>query len=199
MDTGNVFFLEKLKLRTPDAQDAAPLNELLTQSPPLDNNSVHCNLLQCTHFAATSVAAVINDRLVGFISGYRLPHQPDTLFIWQVVVDKALRGGGVAKRMLRWLIDQPACKTITGLSTTITAGNGASWALFESFARESNLVPQRSLIFKSEDYFAGERADEYLLHIYPLPNRSKKSAGDHLRELKGASVRFMPSIKRNVE
>ena len=54
---------DKLELRHPRPTDGFQLNQLVAASPPLDTNSVYCNLLQCQHFAETSVAAVVNDQL----------------------------------------------------------------------------------------------------------------------------------------
>src|SRR5690625_5487399 len=73
-----------LLFRKPSAKDGYPLHELVAASPPLDPNSAYCNLLQCTHFADTAVAVLQDDQLVGFVSGYLLPNQPSTLFVWQV-------------------------------------------------------------------------------------------------------------------
>ena len=71
-----------LVFRKPTAEDGFPLNQLVENSPPLDPNSVYCNLLQCTHFADTSVAVEEDGKLVGFISGYVPPGKPDTYFLW---------------------------------------------------------------------------------------------------------------------
>src|SRR5690606_42164986 len=66
--------------------------ELVARCQPLDTNSVYCNLLQCSDFADTAIAAEdANGQLVGFISGYRPPSRPDTLFVWQVAVDASMR------------------------------------------------------------------------------------------------------------
>lgn len=175
-------FNDNLVLRAPVSSDGAALNLLVKKSPPLDANSVYCNLLQCTHFASTSVAAIFNKSLVGFISGYCPPQAPNNLFIWQVVVAETFRGSGLGKKMLRWLIDQPACASLDSLSTTITPENEASWALFQSFSRERNAQHTKSVMFHREMHFAGQHDDEYLLTISPLHQKSMKQ---HLTELKG--------------
>jgi len=177
--------LESFILRNPVPADGAALNLLVKKSPPLDSNSIYCNLLQCTHFAATSVAAVLNNTLVGFVSGYFPPESPNSLFIWQVVVADACRGDGLAKKMLKWLVSQPICKDINTLSTTITLDNQASWALFDSFAKEQGATARKSLMFDAEKHFAGEHEDEYLLTLSPLFSRDPKSIQDHLNDLKG--------------
>jgi len=72
----------ELNFRQPTAEDGYPLNQLVANSPPLDPNSVYCNLLQCTHFAETSVAVEESGQLVGFISAYIPPAKLDTVFVW---------------------------------------------------------------------------------------------------------------------
>jgi L-2,4-diaminobutyric acid acetyltransferase len=184
MNARNDLLFEKVKLRRPLPTDGFHLNQLVASSPPLDTNSVYCNLLQCQHFADTSVAAQVGEDLVGFISAYYPPGEPDTLFIWQVVVAEPMRGSGLAKRMLHWLIEQPETEKALSLATTITPDNRPSWALFNSFARDCDALLQKSVLFQSEPHFAGQHQDEYLLRIAPLPNRPDKSMSYHLDDLR---------------
>lgn len=186
MNARNDLLLDKLELRAPLPSDGHQLNQLVAASPPLDSNSVYCNLLQCLHFADTSVAAVLDGRLVGFISAYCPPNEPETLFVWQVVVAKPMRGSGLAKRMLHWLIEQPGTEQALGLATTITPDNRASWALFESFAQDCDALPVKSVLFQRDRHFAGQHDDEYLLRIAPLPNRPDKSMANHLDDLRSS-------------
>lgn len=65
-----------ISLRTPVKDDGYRLHQLVAECPPLDPNSIYCNLLQCSHFAETGVAAEIDGDLVGFISGYIPPNSP---------------------------------------------------------------------------------------------------------------------------
>jgi len=67
------------------------VHDLIARCPPLDRNSLYCNLLQCSHFAATCALARHDDTTVGFVSGYRPPSDPGVLFIWQVAVDSTAR------------------------------------------------------------------------------------------------------------
>lgn len=173
-----------VELRSPLPTDAGPLHALLVASPPLAANSVYCNLLQCLHFSDTSVAAVSGDEIVGFISAYCPPNEPETLFVWQVVVAESLRGSGLAKQMLHWLIAQPGTEKATRLATTITLKNTATWALFDSFARDCGVIPAKHLLFQKEHHFANQHDDEYLLRINPLPNRPEKPTGYYMNDLR---------------
>ncbi|HWV16932.1 MAG TPA: diaminobutyrate acetyltransferase [Cellvibrio sp.] len=176
---------DALVLRNPTPSDGSALNLLVAKSPPLDSNSVYCNLLQCTHFAATSVAAVFNGTLVGFVSGYFPPQTPNALFIWQVVVADKFRGDGLAKKMLKWLVSQPICENVTIMCTTITPDNQASWALFESFAKEQGADAVKSLMFDADKHFDGQHEDEYLVTLSPLSQHAEKPMQEHIDDLKG--------------
>ncbi len=188
MNARNDLLWDKLELRHPLPTDGYALNQLVAASPPLDTNSIYCNLLQCQHFADTSVAGLLNGKLVGFISAYCPPNDSETLFIWQLVVSEKLRGSGLGKRMLTWLIEQPGTEHAQRLTTSITPDNRASWALFESFARDCGATPVKSMLFESHRHFAGTHDDEYLLQIAPLPNRPGKSMALHMDDLR-ASLR----------
>lgn len=170
----------------PRAEDGRPVHDLIARCPPLDPNSLYCNLLQCTHFAATCVVAQIDSEIdstiVGFVSGYIVPDFPDAparpsgqstqrgeiLFVWQVAIDAAARGQGLGKRMLTHLLDRPACAAVNELHTTITPSNRASWALFESFARERNATLTHATHFDRHAHLDGAHESEALVRIGPL-------------------------------
>ncbi|HEX7063289.1 MAG TPA: diaminobutyrate--2-oxoglutarate transaminase [Woeseiaceae bacterium] len=155
-------------LRLPSAGDAVRVHDLIAACPPLEENSLYCNLLQCTHFAASSIVAEQGGKLVGWISGYRLPADPATLFVWQVAVDAAARGTGLGRRMLRALLARPALAGVRWLETTVTPDNTASRALFRSFARHTGASLAERTGFDSDAHFGGRHASEPLLVIGPI-------------------------------
>lgn len=159
---------DNLDFRRPTADVGYLLNKLVEASPPLDPNSIYCNLLQCSHFADTAVAVFDGDSLVGFVSGYVIPNKPDTLFVWQVVIAEAARGKGLAKRMLKDLLSREACAEVRYIETTITPDNEASWALFRSLARDLDTTLDSEVFFESKTHFGGEHDDEHLLVIGPF-------------------------------
>lgn len=145
------------------------LHDLVRACPPLDPNSSYCNLLQCSHFGATSVAAVSNDELLGSVTGYLIPERMDTLFVWQVAVHPKARGQGLARSMLHKLLERTA--GIRFIETSITPGNDASWRLFTGFATELQAEMARSVMFEQDMHFQGRHDTEHLLRIGPLNNR----------------------------
>lgn len=157
-----------IRLRVPTAEDGPLLHQLVAQCPPLDPNSIYCNLLHCSHFASTAVAAQLGDALVGFVSGYRIPERPDIYFLWQVAVGVGGRGQGLASRMIRHILERPALGDVAYLETTITPDNTASWRLFRGLARDLETEIEESIIFKRDTHFYGAHADEHLLRIGPF-------------------------------
>lgn len=151
------------------------LHRLVSACPPLDTNSSYCNLLQCSHFGGTSVAAQQDDELVGSVTGYRVPDRPDTLFIWQVAVHPVARGRGLARAMLRELLARPALSDVCFIETSITPGNEASWRLFTGLATELRAGLARSVMFEQTLHFHGEHETEHLVWIGPLTARTSGS------------------------
>jgi len=168
---------ESLRFRHPDAEDGFRLNQLVQQSPPLDQNSLYCNLLQCSHFSSTAVVAELEGELVGFVTAFIPPSDPLTLFVWQIAVADAARGIGLGKRMMNWLVATPAVSETRKLSTTITSDNHASNRLFEALANDWGAILERNLLFSREKHFAGLHEDEFEVRISPLPHRSEKIKG----------------------
>jgi L-2,4-diaminobutyric acid acetyltransferase len=164
-------------LRKPEATDAVRVSDLVASCPPLDQNSTYCNLLQCTDFSDTCVMAERDGEAVGWISGYRPPNEPATLFIWQVAVHKRARGLGLAGRMLLELLGRESRDGVSYLKTTITPDNGASRSLFRSFAARTGAPLRETAGFDAKEHFDGRHASERLITIGPLrPVRNAQSA-----------------------
>ena len=155
-----------IDLREPTLKDGAAMWQLTRDTGVLDLNSSYQYLLWCRDFAATSVVAVSEHtgQLYGFITGFMRPDDPSTLLIWQVAVDSAARGQGLASRMLEFLV------TATGaqhLETTVTDDNVASQRLFGSLARRHEADHDITALFTPELYPDGHDT-EYLHRIGPL-------------------------------
>lgn len=157
-----------VELVMPTAEHGAAVHKLIAECPPLDANSMYCNLLQSSHFADTAVAAIVDEQLIGFISGYRIPQRPNTLFVWQVAVGEQARGQGLAKKMLKAILAREVNHDINQIETTITANNQASWALFESLARQLDTDISSSVMFDRQQHFADQHDTEMLVRVGPF-------------------------------
>ena len=111
-------------------------------------------------------------RPVGWVSGYRPPAAPETLFVWQVAVASQARGQRLAGRMIEALLTRPQQAGVTHITTTITDDNRASWSLFEGLARQWGVPLEKSARFERDTHFAGAHATEWQARIGPLPTPS---------------------------
>ncbi|WP_282796383.1 diaminobutyrate acetyltransferase [Streptomyces sp. CC224B] len=140
---------EGLRLDTPGVADGAAIWRIARDSKVLDLNSSYSYLLWCRDFAATSaVARDADGEPVGFVTGYVRPDAPRTLVVWQVAVDHAHRGRGLAAALLEGLTAKVAAERGTDtVETTITPGNTASERLFTSYAERHGARVERTVLF----------------------------------------------------
>ncbi|MFF5538369.1 diaminobutyrate acetyltransferase [Streptomyces cinerochromogenes] len=159
-----------LLIERPAPTDGAALWRLARDSKTLDLNSSYSYVLWCRDFAATSaVARGVDGEPVGFVTGYLRPDRPRTLLVWQVAVDPAHRGRGIAARLLDGLAARlTAERGITELETTITPGNTASERLFTAFAERHGARVSRELLFPADLFPDGPHDPEVLYRIGPL-------------------------------
>ncbi|MFC9928245.1 diaminobutyrate acetyltransferase [Streptomyces sp. NPDC127190] len=159
-----------LLIDRPETADGAALWRLAKESKTLDLNSSYSYLLWCRDFAGTSaVARGADGTPVGFVTGYVRPDRPRTLLVWQVAVDSAHRGQGIAAALLDGLTARlTAERGITDVETTITPGNTASERLFTSFAARHGAGCEREVLFPADLFPDGAHDPEVLYRIGPL-------------------------------
>ncbi|MFF9090740.1 diaminobutyrate acetyltransferase [Streptomyces sp. NPDC014991] len=159
-----------LLIERPATTDGAALWRLAKDSETLDLNSSYSYLLWCRDFAGTSaVARGADGEPVGFVTGYVRPDRPGTLVVWQVAVDAAHQGRGIAAALLDGLAARLVTERgITWLETTITPGNTASERLFTSFAERHGAQVTREVLFPAELFPDGPHDPEVLYRIGPL-------------------------------
>ena len=157
-----------LILRKPVSKDGSAIHGLVQLCSPLDENSVYCNLLQASYFSDSSVVAESDGKLLGFITGFISPKDPETLFVWQVAVSPSARGLGLGLNMLEHLFSRVHCQGVRFIETTITDDNAASWALFRRFAENRGASLEHAPHFLSVTHFSGHHETENLLRIGPI-------------------------------
>ncbi|WP_069771181.1 MULTISPECIES: diaminobutyrate acetyltransferase [unclassified Streptomyces] len=159
-----------LRIDRPSVADGASLWRIAKESRTLDLNSSYSYLLWCRDFAATSAVARAEDgEPVGFVTGYVRPEDPRTLLVWQVAVDSAYRGRGLAAALLDGLTARLAAeRPLTAVETTITPGNTASERLFTSYAERHGAAVTREVLFDTGLFPDGPHDPEVLYRIGPL-------------------------------
>jgi L-2,4-diaminobutyric acid acetyltransferase len=170
---------EGLKLDSPRLEDGAAMWRIARDSRTLDLNSSYSYLLWCRDFADTSVVARTADGSpVGFITGYLRPRHSRTLLIWQVAVDAAQRGRGLAAAMLDGLATRTARELgVEGLETTVTPDNTPSNRLFTSYAERHRAALERRVLFDGGVFPEGGHEPEVLYRIGPVASLVDLHAG----------------------
>lgn len=158
-----------LVLRQPSPADGAAIHALIQACPPLDVNSAYAYLLLSHHFADTCVVVQGPGQLLGYLSGYVPPGQPDTFFVWQVAVHAQGRGQGLGQRMLNHVLQRPAARHTQFVETTVSPSNGPSRAMFHRLAVTLGTTLQEFPLFTKDMFGKGtEHEDEKLLRIGPF-------------------------------
>ncbi|ANZ19425.1 diaminobutyrate acetyltransferase [Streptomyces noursei] len=157
---------EGFKLDTPRVEDGAAIWRIARDSKTLDLNSSYSYLLWCRDFAATSaVARDATGEPAAFITGYLRPDRPDTLVVWQVAVDAAHRGRGLAAALLDGLTTRAVDELgVRRVETTISPGNTASNRLFASFAERHSVPIEREVLFDAA-LFPEQGHEAEVLHL----------------------------------
>jgi L-2,4-diaminobutyric acid acetyltransferase len=166
----------RLEIGTPVVADGPALHRITRDTGVLDVNSAYAYLLWCRDFSQTSVVARIDGVVVGFVTGFVRPDAPDTLLVWQVAVEAAQRGSGVAGRLLNALLDRLLPRGIRYLETTISADNTASIRLFSALARDRSAELVRSELFEA-NLFPEAHHSEDLYRIGPFGPESASTRG----------------------
>jgi L-2,4-diaminobutyric acid acetyltransferase len=159
---------DQIAFRMPLVEDGSSVGAVIKACPPLDQNSLYCNLLQCTDFAETCVLAELDDEVVGWVSGYRPPNDLDTLFVWQVAVLEKVRGIKLGGSMIGELLGRTAMHGVTKSKTTITLDNQASWGVFRSMAKHLAAPFGSEVWFEQDKHLNGLHATEHLVTIGPF-------------------------------
>lgn len=162
-------------IRHPRREDGAALHRLVQACPPLDVNTAYAYFLLCDHFSDSCAVVDGEDgELIAAVTGYRPPKEHGVLFVWQLMVSEAGRGKGLAKGLIRWLLEQPAHRDVTWIHTTIGPDNGASQGVFKSLAKNLHTDITSEAYLTGDVLGEGHEAED-LYKIGPLPGTTPAS------------------------
>jgi len=108
------------------------------------------------------------------VSGYLLPFDLTTIFIWQVAVAPECRGQGLAVAMLSNVLERDECRNVTSLETSITRANHPSWHSFRALARSLGSGLSTEPWLSRMTHFSSNHESEYLVRIGPIVHRHSK-------------------------
>lgn len=152
--------------------DGYAVHQLIAESPPLDLNSVYSYYILSDHFRNTCVVAEHEGEVVGFLSAYRVPEQLDILFVWQVVVSKAMRGRHIAWRMLESLLERFPEGELSCVEATVNPSNVASRRLFERLAKEQGSLMDEQTYLEAAAFGPSESHESEILLRVPLSKQN---------------------------
>ncbi len=168
--------------RRPTIEDGPQIWRLIGDVGTLDRNSPYCYLLLCSHFADTCVVAESGGNLAGFVSAYRLPDKEAILFVWQIGVAAAVRGQGLAGRLLLELLHRDACHGVRFIEITVSPSNTPSRALIHSLARRLGAEIKETGGFGKQLFPEKGHESEPLFSIGPFDiQQAERAARDDTR------------------
>ncbi|SDC19742.1 diaminobutyrate acetyltransferase [Pelagirhabdus alkalitolerans] len=158
---------ESIQYASPQLEDGKKMWQLASHTT-LDDNSAYKYIMMCQYFKETCVVAKDNQNVLGFITGFIPPENPNTVFVWQISVDPNHSGKGIASKLLKQLVSQVKSKGVNYVEATITPSNKASQALFKKLATSFDTDYQVES-FLTQDLFPDETFEEELKYrIGPL-------------------------------
>jgi len=157
-----------MNIRHPRQDEGGQVYQLIRKAPPLDLNSEYLYHLLCIHHRLTCALAEEEGQIIGFVSSYLKPEEPDCVFIWQVAVAEAHRGKGVAGKLLDWLTSAAPLTEVRHLETTIGPTNLSSAALFQKLAQRHGAQVRKSSFIGTHQFSEPGHEEETLYHISPI-------------------------------
>lgn len=164
--------------RAPTAEDGAEIYELVKETGVLDLNSPYKYVLFGEHFGDSSIVAERDGKVRGFVTGFRPPNKPDSLFVWQIGVANSDRGRGLGSVLLQELLERESCEGVRYLEATVTPSNKPSSSLFRRFATKIGVKCRVSDAFASDLFPGDDHEREDLFRIGPLPENLTQETSD---------------------
>lgn len=146
-----------LVFRAPRLDDGGAL-WTLARNNGLDENSPYAYLMWAEYFADTTVVAADTDtdEPVAFVTGFRSPADPATVFVWQIGVAATHRRQGIAGRLLDHLA---AATGAAWIEATVTPTNLASETLFRRFGERHDATTTVTDLFEVAHFPPGHEAE----------------------------------------
>lgn len=150
---------------------------LIANRPFVGLNSRYTYFLLARDFSNTCIVAEHNGRIIAFSSGYTPPSRKDTLFNWEIVVQKDYRGNGLQKRLLLHQLDLTQASY---LESTVNPSNEISKKNFHKLARLLDTVCEERVMLSEDDFENDGHEAEILYSIGPFSQNKVKQL---LREI----------------
>jgi|TARA_B110000503_G_scaffold52015_1_gene83736 L-2,4-diaminobutyric acid acetyltransferase len=152
-----------IKITHPNKKNGLAIARLVERCPPLDLNSTYHYFIQSHYFSKTSAVAFDNNEVIAFASGFILPENNNSLFIWQVAIDESYRGQGLGIELINFILEQN--HSVNTIETTVTKSNSSSRRMFEKISQKYESTVSEKVLFDGERDFSNEHESEILITI----------------------------------
>lgn len=130
---------DAITLRPARERDAAAVTALAASCPPLDGYQLHQYSIFLRHFGDW---CWVSDRdnegethaLAGYVVAMPTTTSPDTVFLWEIAVDPALRGESLAQQLVAQVETRARERGFARVELTVDPTNAPSLRLFERLA-----------------------------------------------------------------
>jgi L-2,4-diaminobutyric acid acetyltransferase len=156
----------ELVFEKPNEQDGGEMWNLVKESGVLDENSSYSYLMMCKFYKDTCAVAKCEGELAGFVTAFRPPEKPDTIFVWQIGVAKNHRGKGIATKILKELLERE--DDVKYLEATVTPSNRPSESLFRGMAKKFDTKCKVTECFSAEHFPEEGHEPEMTFRVGPI-------------------------------
>ncbi|GGU24879.1 diaminobutyrate acetyltransferase [Streptomyces lavendofoliae] len=153
--------------RAPVPQDGPAVWKLVENTPGLDSNSIYYYTLWFRDFADGSMIATVDDEVVGFLTGYRRPDEPETYFVWQTAVNPRHGIPFLGVKLFQAAAEQQLAQGARYVEATVSVENKAILMVLKQFAKKHSAHIETRVLFPSSLFPDGHH-DEVLYRIGPL-------------------------------
>lgn len=165
---------KQVSYRIPRPEDGFAVWELVRDTPGLDTNSPYAYVLWFRDFADCSLLATIDDEVVGFLTGYRRPDEPDTYFVWQTAASPRHGVPFLGIKLFEAAAEYQRVNGARFVEATVSADNKAILMVLKQYARKCKAEITDHVLFPAELMGDGHH-DEVLYRIGPLPSPAQPS------------------------
>lgn len=158
--------MSSIIFREPSISDADSIWNLVKNNKPLDENSKYLYVLLCHQFSKTCVVAESGSDIIGFLSGFISPKNPDTLFVWQAAVSDSFRNKGIAKELVFKALSQTD-PDVRFVEATVTPSNKASLKFLQNIATQLDGDFKKTPMFSTK-VLGDDHEPEDLIRIGPV-------------------------------
>ncbi|MFF7386985.1 diaminobutyrate acetyltransferase [Streptomyces scabiei] len=162
--------------REPRPEDGFAVWELVKNTPGLDTNSPYSYVLWFRDYADCSLLATVNGEIVGFLTGYRRPDEPDTYFVWQTAVSPRHGVPFLGVRLFEAAAERQRERGARHVEATVSADNKAILMVLKQYARKRSAEVAERVLFPAAWLGEGHH-DEVLHRIGPLTPVTTETTG----------------------